>query len=171
MMDIPLSFAQRRLWFLAQAPVASAAYHLPWAVRLRGHLDVPALPRPLDALAARHESLRTRIVTVDGEAFQRIDPPDVGFPVQRHDSRNFGALQREETTTEFDLASGPLARGRLIRCAPDDHVLLLTLHHIIGDDWSLAVLGRELGILSSAFHDGQPDPLPPLPLQYADYAA
>ncbi|WP_207309469.1 non-ribosomal peptide synthetase [Streptomyces kasugaensis] len=175
---LALSFAQQRLWFLAQMQGASAAYHMPQAVRLRGPLDRAALARALDTLVARHEVLRTRLIPAAGAACQRIDPPGAGFPLRVHDLTGeadaeaaLAALQREEATAPFDLARGPLARGRLVTLAEDHQVMLLTLHHIVSDGWSMGVLTREIGALYAAFRRGEPDPLPPLPVQYADYAA
>ncbi|WP_215544475.1 non-ribosomal peptide synthetase [Amycolatopsis sp. CA-230715] len=168
---VPLSFAQQRLWFLAQLDGASEAYHVAEALDLRGELDRDALARALDALVARHEALRTRLVEVDGEAVQVVDPPEQGFALRIDEHAEVAALQREEASTPFDLARGPVVRGRLVVLAPDHHVLLLTMHHIVSDGWSMGVLARELGETYAAFTRGKPDPLPPLPVQYADYAA
>ncbi|ATL25252.1 non-ribosomal peptide synthetase [Streptomyces formicae] len=175
---LELSYAQQRSWFLAQMRTASEAHHLPLAVELEGTLDRTALGRALDALSARHEVLRTRFTTVAGTPFQEIGPADTGFPLAFHDltdrpdaEERLGALQREEATATFDLARGPLARGRLIALGAERHVLLLTLHHSITDARSLSVLTRELGALYTAFTEGAADPLPPLSVQYADYAA
>ncbi|MEU3187609.1 amino acid adenylation domain-containing protein [Streptomyces sp. NPDC006923] len=175
---LALSFAQQRLWFLAQMRGASEAYHMPLALRLRGPLDREALARALDALVARHEVLRTRLVTTEGEAFQRIDPAEVGFACRIDDLTGrpdaeacLAVVRREEATAPFDLARGPLARGRLAVLAADHHVLMLTMHHIVSDGWSMGVLTRELSALYTAFHRGEANPLPPLPVQYADYAA
>ncbi|MGW2817015.1 non-ribosomal peptide synthetase [Streptomyces sp. NPDC001415] len=172
------SFAQQRLWFLSQLRGASEAYHMPLWMMLQGALDHGALSRALDALVARHEVLRTRLVAVAGEAVQRVDPPETGFALLRHDltglpdaDEQLAALQREEAAAPFDLERGPLIRGRLVRLAPHRHALLLTMHHIISDGWSTGVLTRELGALYAAFTQGEPDPLPPLAVQYADYAA
>ncbi|KAB1159166.1 non-ribosomal peptide synthetase, partial [Micromonospora sp. AMSO12t] len=175
---LPLSFAQRRLWFLEHLGRVGHAYHMPLALQLDGRLDHDALRAALDALVARHEVLRTRIVPDGAEAAQRIDPPGAAFPLRLDDltghadaAAALARLQQEESTAPFDLAAGPLFRGRLVALAPDRHVLLLTMHHIVSDGWSLGVLTRELGVLYAAFHEGRPDPLPPLPVQYADYAA
>ncbi|WP_123417576.1 non-ribosomal peptide synthase/polyketide synthase, partial [Pseudomonas brassicacearum] len=175
---LPLSFAQQRLWFLAQLDGASAAYHIPTGLRLRGALDTSALKRALDRIVARHEALRTTFVQAQGqEVEQRIAPVDVGFALQlqalagRADAETeLQALAEEEARQAFDLAQGPLVRGRLVRMADDDHVLLVTLHHIVSDGWSADLLTHELGVLYEAFRQGQDDPLPPLPIQYADYA-
>ncbi|MFB7781070.1 non-ribosomal peptide synthetase [Streptomyces bauhiniae] len=176
--DFPGSFSQRRLWFLAQIPGAGEAYHMPLAYELRGSLDRGALARALDRLADRHEALRTRLIAAGGEVFQRIDPPGRGFPLRVHDligrpdaEARLDALRREEATASFDLARGPLFRGRLLALAADRHVLLVTAHHIVSDGWSTGVFTRELGELYAAFRAGGTDPLPPLPAGYADHAA
>ncbi|MEU6073736.1 amino acid adenylation domain-containing protein [Micromonospora sp. NPDC047074] len=175
---LPLSFAQRRLWFLERLGRVGHAYHMPLALQLDGRLDRDALRAALDALVDRHEALRTRVVADGADAAQRIDPPGGGFPLRLEDltghadaAAALAGLQQEESTAPFDLAAGPLARGRLVVLAPDRHVLLLTMHHIVSDGWSLGILTRELGVLYAAHHEGRPDPLPPLPVQYADYAA
>ncbi len=175
---LPLSFAQQRLWFLAQLGDEHSAYHIPAALRLRGALDPVALARALDRIVARHEALRTTFVLGPDEAAQqRIAPADVGFALRQQDlagqpdaERLLQAVTLEEATAPFDLAHGPLARGRLVRMGEGDHALLLTLHHIIADGWSAGVLTRELGLLYHAFRQGAPDPLPALAVQYADYA-
>ncbi|MET9450561.1 non-ribosomal peptide synthetase [Streptomyces cinerochromogenes] len=174
----PCSFSQRRLWFLAQLPGASEAYHMPLAYELRGPLDRGALIRALDRLADRHEALRARLAAVDGEVFQRFGPPGGGFPLTVHDlagradaEDRLAALRREEATAPFDLARGPLFRGRLVSLAADRHVLLVTAHHIVSDGWSTGVLTRELGALYTAFRAGGDDPLPPPAVRYADHAA
>nr|WP_256261391.1 non-ribosomal peptide synthetase [Pseudomonas gingeri] len=175
---LPLSFAQQRLWFLAQLDAGSSAYHIPAGLRLRGSLDRIALKRALDRIVARHESLRTTFVQLQGQdAEQRIAPADIGFNLQLQVLDGQAEVEEallliaaEESRERFDLLNGPLVRGRLIRMADDDHVLLVTLHHIIADGWSAGVLTRELGMLYEAFRLGTEDPLPALPVQYADYA-
>src|SRR5471032_806619 len=175
---LPLSFAQQRLWFLAQLDGGSSAYHIPAGLRLRGVLDRIALKRALDRIVARHESLRTTFVQLQGhDAEQRIAPADIGFNLQLHvlagqaeAEEELLSIAAEEARESFDLLRGPLVRGRLVRMADDDHVLLVTLHHIISDGWSAGVLTRELGVLYEAFRQGAEDPLPALPVQYADYA-
>ena len=173
----PLSFAQRRLWFVAQMEGAGRAYHIPLNVRLRGELDKRALKLALDRLVARHEALRTAFFLVGGEPVQRIAAADVGFALMEDDLKGEGdpegGLKRlaiEESETPFDLEAGPLARARLIRLADRDHALLVTLHHTIFDGWSTGVLNRELSALYVAFREGRADPLPKLAIQYADYA-
>ncbi|HSU17579.1 non-ribosomal peptide synthetase [Longimicrobium sp.] len=176
---LPLSHAQQRLWFLEQLGDLGPAYHVRSRVRLRGELDRTALVRALDRIAERHEALRTTFAGNDGEPEQRIAPvSDARFPLREHDLREHGdaeqmldRLMADEATAAFDLSRGPLARARLIRLADDDHVLLVTLHHAVSDAWSMGVLTDELGALYAAFRRGERDPLAPLPVQYADYAA
>ncbi len=172
------SSAQQRLWFLAQMEGGNAAYHMPLNLRLRGRLEVPALERAFNQLVNRHEALRTTFVTVEGEGRQRIAAPTaITLPVvdlfgdrTRVEAR-LAQLIDEEGAKPFELGEGPLMRVSLVRLAEDDHVLLLTQHHIISDGWSVGVLTRELGqFYQTALTDGD-EPLPPLPLQYADYAA
>ncbi|MCF4987663.1 amino acid adenylation domain-containing protein, partial [Pseudomonas syringae] len=174
----PLSFGQQRLWFLAKMEGASAAYHMPVGLGLRGELDRAAMQRALERIVARHEGLRTTFIQGDDEQpLQRISPADAGFNLQLHDlqglvdaKEKLQALASEESLQGFDLEQGPLIRGRLIRMAEDHHVLLLTMHHIVSDGWSIGVLTRELAALYAAFSQGQDDPLAPLTLQYLDYA-
>ncbi|MFL5385966.1 MAG: amino acid adenylation domain-containing protein, partial [Longimicrobiaceae bacterium] len=175
---LPLSFAQQRQWFIDQMEGAGAAYHVAWRVRLRGELDRTALARALERIVERHESLRTAFPAVQGEPEQRITPADEhGFTLRDDDLTGCadveGELRRlaaEEFEAPFALAVGPLVRGRLVRMGPDDHALLLTMHHVVSDGWSIGVLARELEVLYTAFSRGEADPLPPLPVQYADYA-
>ncbi|HEX6913304.1 MAG TPA: amino acid adenylation domain-containing protein, partial [Longimicrobium sp.] len=172
---LPLSFAQQRLWFLEQLGGLGSTYHVRQCLRLRGALDRDALVRALDRMVARHEALRTTFALVNGEPEQRIAPETTRFHLVEHDlAGQADALERvtdEEATASFDLEHGPLFRGRLVRLADDDHVLLLTMHHIVSDGWSMGVLMDELGALYGAFRAGAADPLAPLPVQYADYAA
>ncbi|WP_332844255.1 condensation domain-containing protein, partial [Pectobacterium versatile] len=177
---LPLSFAQQRLWFLTQLdPAASQAYHLPAALRLTGQLDRPALTTALDGLIARHESLRTRFTAVNGQPGQQIAPDTLGFSLSCHNLRDLDAAARhsrvsdlaeQEARAPFDLTQGPLIRGQLLQLDDDTHVLLLTQHHIISDGWSIGILARELAALYQAAREGRDAPLPPLPVQYADYA-
>ncbi|WP_394541492.1 amino acid adenylation domain-containing protein [Lysobacter enzymogenes] len=172
---LPLSFAQQRLWFLAQWPGVSAKYHIPLALRIRGELDRAALRRSLDALFARHEALRSVFDAVEGQPRLRLLAADTAFALTEHDldasSPTPAELSRAEAQAPFDLAQGPLIRGRLLTSAADEHLLLLTQHHIVSDGWSIGVLSSELGALYRAFRQGLDDPLPPLPMQYPDYAA
>ncbi|MDE9555583.1 amino acid adenylation domain-containing protein [Xenorhabdus bovienii] len=177
---LPLSFAQQRLWFLSQLdPAASLAYHMSVVLRLTGQLDRDALTTALDRLVARHESLRTRFVLIEGQPCQHIDPADVSFALSCQDlrplnpamhTRRIAELSALEAQTPFDFVRGPLIRGQLLQLTDESHMLLLTQHHIIADAWSVGVLVHELGALYRAALDGHGDPLPSLPIQYVDYA-
>ncbi|MGA4254993.1 amino acid adenylation domain-containing protein, partial [Ralstonia nicotianae] len=174
---LPLSFAQQRLWFLAQMEGGSEAYHIPVGLRLKGELDEDALRRALDRIVARHEALRTCFVTEEGQAVQRVASADVGFALdcvdlqgQADREQALATLSEREANTPFDLAHGPLIRGCLVKLGEQEHVLLITMHHIVSDGWSQGVLARELGALYEAYRSGGEDPLPALPIQYADYA-
>ncbi|WP_323851969.1 non-ribosomal peptide synthetase [Xenorhabdus szentirmaii] len=177
---LPLSFAQQRLWFLCQLdPAASLAYHLPVTLRLTGQLNRQALTLSLNNLIARHESLRTRFVLIDGQPCQHIEPADTGFALSCHDLQQLDPALHDSRVAEiaelearapFDLIQGPLIRGQLLQLADEEHVLLLTLHHIITDGWSVGVLVRELGDYYRAALNNEDVSLPALPVQYADYA-
>jgi amino acid adenylation domain-containing protein len=175
---LPLSFAQQRLWFLDQLEPGSSFYNVGRALRLRGPLDVDALSEALSHIVTRHESLRTSFATENEIPFQRIlDIKSIPLPCSDLSkvSRMKGEaeakrLAAEEINQPFDLSRGPLLRAKLIKLGPDDHVLVLTMHHVAGDGWSLAVLFRELTILYDAFANGKSSPLTALPVQYADYA-
>src|SRR5438445_4253642 len=176
--DLPLSFAQQRLWFLGQMEGASAAYHIPFGLHLKGDLNRTALRRALDRIVVRHEVLRTTFALHDGEPVQEIRVvEESSFRLLEHDlcghnevEAELAALRELEAGASCDLQSGPLIRGRLIRLAEDEHVLLITMHHIVSDGWSMGVPVRELNALYGAFLRGEADPLPELEIQYADYA-
>jgi amino acid adenylation domain-containing protein len=176
--DLPLSFAQQRLWFIHKLEPSSSAYNLPVAVRLSGRLNVAALGRTLGEIVRRHESLRTSFRMRDGQPVQIIAPPaELELPVT-----DLGHLPESERMTEarsrcsedarrpFDLERGPLFRLSLLRLGEEDHVLLFTMHHIVSDGWSMGVLVREVVELYTAFAGGEPSPLPELAIQYADFA-
>ena len=173
-----LSFAQQRLWFLAQMEGVSEAYHISCRAWLRGELDRKALRRALDRIVERHEALRTSFVAVDGEPEQRIRSAEESrFQLQEEElgehvdgEEELERIVGEETSRVFDLEKGPLIRGRLVRAGEQEHVLLITMHHIVSDGWSLGVLYQELGALYGAYKRGEEDPLPALEVQYADYA-
>jgi amino acid adenylation domain-containing protein len=176
---LPLSFAQARLWFIDQLQPGSATYNMPYALRLRGRLDVSALERGLAALAARHEALRTRFPSVDGEPAQVVDPAGP-VHLERVDLSHLSVGAREEAVRAlaaaeaarpFDLAAGPLFRSTLARLGEDEHALVFVLHHIVTDGWSMGVLVREVSALYAAFGEGREPSLPDLPVQYADFAA
>jgi amino acid adenylation domain-containing protein len=180
---VPASFAQQRLWFLERLGGLGNAYHIAGRMRLLGPLDATALRRALDGLVARHEPLRTTFVLVGDAPEQRIAAPETSrFALAEHDLREcaggeaardaeLGRLIAAEADTPFDLERGPLVRAQLVRLADAEHVLLVTMHHIVSDGWSMGVFLRELKALYAAFQRGESDPLPPLTIQYADYAA
>ncbi|KLU16148.1 hypothetical protein AFK69_19165 [Xenorhabdus sp. GDc328] len=175
---LPLSFAQQRLWFLAQFEGISDTYHIPLALRLRGQLDIHAWQQALNHLFARHEALRSVFITVNEQPQVELLPADLGLPMKKHDLRKapemdeqLKRLCEQEAKIPFDLACDPLIRSVLIQLADDEYVFLLTQHHIVSDGWSLGILKSELSALYSACLNQQPDPLPPLVIQYPDYAA
>ncbi|WP_229204836.1 condensation domain-containing protein, partial [Duganella sp. CF458] len=168
--------AQQRLWFLDQLDKEQgAAYHIPAALRLKGRLDVLALQAALDRIVDRHEVLRTVFTRgEDGRAMQSFQQ-DARFALEARDlaasADGLAQAIAQAASEKFDLERGPLVRGVLFRIAADDHVLLVTMHHIVADGWSVGVLLREVAALYGAFSQGQVDPLPPLQVQYADVAA
>ncbi|WP_255484094.1 condensation domain-containing protein, partial [Rhodanobacter sp. A1T4] len=173
-----LSFAQARLWFLDQLELNETFYNMPSATRLTGHLEVEALARTLNEIVRRHEALRTTFVMVDDAPVQVIAPVltlplDIvdlsGLPVTEREAQLRVRLQ-EEVAKPFDLAVGPLIRLNLLRLADQEHVLLMTMHHIVSDGWSMGIVAREMAILYRSFTQGQPSPLADLPIQYADFA-
>ncbi|MBV8367935.1 MAG: amino acid adenylation domain-containing protein, partial [Candidatus Eremiobacteraeota bacterium] len=173
---IPLSFSQERLWFSVQLD-PGRTYHIPFGLPLKGELDANALRRALNEIVARHEPLHTTFAEVDGEPVQRIGAPDAGFRLVEHDLREMpdaaAELQRismAERRSPFDLQAGPLVRGRLVTTADDEHLLAVTMHHLVSDGWSTGVFMRELNALYAAYRAGRPSPLAPLAIQYADYA-
>jgi hypothetical protein len=173
----PLSFGQERLWLLDRLDPGNAAYNTVAALRLTGVLDVPVLARSFTEIARRHAVLRTTFREGDGgRPVQVVGPPR---PAELSLIDLSGTVSRESALREaidaevgqpFDLARGPLHRLRLFRLGAREHVLVATLHHIVSDAWSMAVLGRELTAIHAAFAAGLPSPLAELPLQYADYA-
>ncbi|AGC45642.1 non-ribosomal peptide synthetase [Myxococcus stipitatus DSM 14675] len=176
---LPLSFAQQRLWFLERLEPANASYNVPSALRLEGRLDVPALRRAFDALVRRHESLRTVFgAGDDGQPFQTVlpsaplDVPCVDLSALSASERQEAAarLAAEDGARSFHLGAGPLLRATLLRLSEDDHVLVLTMHHIVSDAWSMGVLVREMAALYEAFAHERPSPLSDLGFQYPDYA-
>ena len=175
----PVSFAQQRIWSLDRLVPGSIAYNNAVALRLRGPLDPQALRRALQEVVDRHEILRTTFHAADdvgvgsGEGFavQIVHRTvQVDLPVVDAEPGEVDRLARAHAREPFALDRGPLLRARLLRCAPGDHVLLINMHHIVSDGWSAGVLVGELGGLYAAFAEGRPSPLPPLPIQYADYA-
>ena len=174
----PLSYAQERLWFLEQLGDLGPAYSIRSILRLSGTLDIAALTRSLEEIQRRHEILRTRIGTAESEGLQVIESAG-SCPLQCLDFSTPGEAEREVRMLEFldqdlsrgfDLTAGPLWRAFLIRLDEREYVLLLNMHHIISDGWSMGVLGRELSTLYTSYVQGRESPLPQLPVQYADYA-
>ncbi len=178
----PLSFAQRRLWFLNQLEPESPAYNMPAAVRLRGTLDAFALALSLGEIVARHEALRTRIVLTGDEPLQAPAPPGLfvlpladlaalpALPGSLREAEGHRLAAQEARLPFADLARSAPCRFRLVRLGPADHLLFATFHHLVMDGWSLGVFVRELSLLYPAFSAGRPSPLPPLRVQYADWA-
>jgi non-ribosomal peptide synthetase component F len=174
----PVSFAQERLWLLDQLEPDRAVYNVPSAVTLPGNVNADVLRRALNEIVKRHEVLRTKFMSVDGKPSQVILPSlNIELPV--HDLRNMSAGQRQaevarlteaEARRPFDLSQGPLLRAQLLRVTNEQNLLLLTMHHIISDGWSVGIFFRELSLLYEAAYRGQRSSLPELPIQYADYA-
>ncbi|KPI15380.1 amino acid adenylation domain protein [Actinobacteria bacterium OK074] len=172
---LPLSSAQQRLWFLHQLDGTSAAYHIPLAWNLTGPVDPEALARALGDLVARHESLRTVYPQTDGVPCQVVLDADAerarpGLPVTETDEAGLSALVDRAVGRPFDLAAEPPLRAELFSTAPDRHVLLVVVHHIAGDGWSLGPLSRDLATAYAARRRGEAPGWTPLPVQYADYA-
>ncbi len=173
----PLSFAQQRLWFLYQLEPASPLYHIPAATRLTGKLDLAALIMSFDELVRRHEVLRTTFSTIDGQPVQVIHPHEpVSVPIvdlsELTEKRRESEAQRltlMEAILPFDITHGPLLRVGVVRMAEDDHIVPVTMHHIISDGWSMGVLIEEVAALYEAFSKGLSSPLADLPIQYADF--
>jgi len=177
-LSFPASFAQQRLWFLHHLDPGTGAYNLPVALRLEGPLDAEALEASVNEILRRHDVLRTTFPVRDGIPVQVVSA-HAPILLQRTDLRHLApaAGEREaarlasaESIRPFDLAAGPVFRATLLRLAVEDHVLILTMHHIVSDGWSVGVLLRELAALYGAYRAGEPSPLPELPIQYADYA-
>ncbi|TWV53937.1 hypothetical protein FRZ03_08210, partial [Streptomyces misionensis] len=175
---IPLSPAQQRLYFLDRLDPGAATYLLPAAWRLTGPLDLPALRAAVTRLTARHEQLRTVFPEHEGIPHQRILPPaadcldvvDATAPPGAEREGRLAAAAHTAALRPFDLAREPAFRATLVRAADDDHVLVLGMHHIVSDGWSLGLIVRDLTELYLAETGGRPADLPELPLDYADYA-
>jgi amino acid adenylation domain-containing protein len=178
MATYPLSFAQQRLWFLYQLAPANPFYNVPAAIRLSGNLHQAALARSFQAIVRRHAALRTHFTTVEGEPVQVIEPY-LDFELAVVDWQTIAPSDRDRVTQQlataeaqrpFNLTTDPLLRVTLLQFAPTESVLLLTLHHIVADGWSLGVLMRELATCYTALVDGRSPHLPTLPMQYTDFA-
>ncbi|MBW4602153.1 MAG: amino acid adenylation domain-containing protein [Calothrix sp. FI2-JRJ7] len=174
---LPLSFAQARLWFIAQLQPGST-YNIFHAIRLKGSLNQTALEQSINEIIRRHEVLRTRLITVDGQPVQMI-VPSLQLSLPLIDLQAFTATEQEakvqqlmeqEAQQPFDLAQGSLLRITLLKLNPEDNVVFFTMHHIVSDAWSMAILLKEVAHLYEAFCNGKASPLPELPIQYADFA-
>ena len=176
--SFPLSFAQQRLWFLEQLEPGLVAYNLGGAVRLQGPLDIACLEKALRTIVARHESLRTTFRTEGDHPVQIVSEANT-FHLPMIDLTGLPAEQREEEALRlasiegqrpFDLVRGPLFRTALYRLGPEHHILMLSMHHIVTDGWSIGVFVRELGAVYDDIREGREPSLPELPIQYPDYA-
>ncbi|MCB0195324.1 MAG: amino acid adenylation domain-containing protein [Anaerolineae bacterium] len=174
----PLTFGQEGIYYVEQYQPDTGAYNIPAVWRLHGPLDLTALSQSLQTIVQRHESLRTYFTIVDGRPKQVIQP-EIEFKLRMVDFRSFSAEQEEDIVTKFitqeterpfDLEQAPLLRGTVLQLAKDRYILLLTLHHLIGDGWSIGVLTQEISAAYAAFKEGQRPQLPDLPVQYADFA-
>jgi amino acid adenylation domain-containing protein len=176
--ELPLSFAQQRLWFLDQLEPGQATYNCPTAMRVTGSLNLPALHQSLNEIVRRHEVLRTAFVDVDGRPAPRVTKTSelclnvVDLQILAPDSREQQVLRlaRAESDRPFDLTQSPLLRVTLVRVGKQEQVVLFTMHHIICDGWSVAVLMKEVMRLYDVYSRGTPSPLPELQIQYSDYA-
>src|SRR5581483_5284740 len=176
--DLALSFAQERLWFIEQMESGTGTYNIPAGVKLEGELKIEALEQSLREVVRRHEVLRTSFIETEGEPRQvvreraelGIAEVDLSGLDAGEQERAIKELQRAESGRGFDLAAGPLIRGRLLRIAEQEQVLLLTMHHIVSDGWSSRIIIEETASLYDSFTEGQPSGLNELPIQYADYA-
>ncbi|MFP2931843.1 amino acid adenylation domain-containing protein [Pyxidicoccus sp. 3LG] len=176
---IPASYAQQRIWFIQQLEPNSTAYHIPLAISLKGPLEVSSLERALTELVRRHEVLRTTFTSHHGELVQQVHAP-ASVHLPQVDATGHTPEARQSVLdaqagldgrTPMDMGTGPLLRCTLLRFAPDDHVLLLSVHHLVVDGWSVGLLVRELATLHAAFAASKPSPLPEPELQYADFSA
>ena len=174
----PTSFAQARLWFLNQLASGNPFYNVSTALRLTGRLNLTALEQTFNEIVRRHETLRTTFVLMEGQPIQAISPT-LTIPLPLIDLRHLSATEREIqarqlTTTEaqrpFNLTTDPLLRVTLLQLDEAEYLLLINLHHIVADGWSIGVLIRELGAFYTAFLEEKPLLLPELPIQYADFA-
>ena len=175
---LPLSWAQKRLWFLDRLQPGSDFYNVVLACELHGDLNVPVLERSLREIIRRHGALRTRFVVEDGEPVQKVED-SIEFRLQRLSlSNQEGAANtrkqaqeiiKQEVSKPFDLESAPLLRGVLIRMGEREHILALSIHHIVVDEWSMGILQQEMALLYAAYVQGQESPLQEMPLQYAEY--
>jgi len=176
--DVPLSFAQQRLWFFEQLMPGTAVYNMSFPLRLKIPVNHAALHKSINEIVRRHEALRTTFQTVDGKPLQVVAPalslelPLIDLRSQPEEDREteLARLVAADGLTPFDLTAGPLLRVRLVRMDLQDYALLIAMHHIVSDSWSINIFFQEFGALYAAFASGQPSPLPELPIQYGDFA-
>jgi amino acid adenylation domain-containing protein len=176
--ELPLSFAQQRLWFIDQLEPDGVLYNSPFAAMLTGHLKIDAFERTLTEILSRHEVLRTTFELINGRPVQVIHPPakvelpviDLSYVSVERREEEAMRLAREEAVQPFVLSQGPLLRVKLLRLNENRHMVLLTMHHIVTDEWSMGVFVNEVATLYTAFARSEPSPLPELPIQYADFA-
>src|SRR5581483_2073278 len=181
----PVSFAQQQLWFLDQWATGSPFYNIPVVLRLEGPLAIGVLEQSIEEIVRRHEILRTTFRNIDGQPVQVITPaplphqgadrlwtiPVVDLELLSKDAQesHLRLLAGQESQQVFDLSHGPLLRTYIVRLHAEEHLFLLTIHHIVSDAWSIGVIFKELAALYVAFSSGRPSPLPELPIQYADF--
>ena len=176
--DLPLSFAQERIWILNEIENKNATYNIPFSLQLRGNLNDKALEQSIQTLLQRHETLRTCFNDREGTPIQIIESKidfslpieTVEFPTKKQQMKHVEKLAIKEAREPFDLKHAPLIRARIVRINAQSHVLLMTMHHIISDGWSIEIFMRELSLLYQAYNQGKPNPLPELPIQYLDFA-
>lgn len=176
--ELPLSFAQQRLWFLQQLMPEDPFYNMGWGLRLTGALDDVALEVSLQKIIARHETLRTCFVTVQGRAVQQVAPSlewhlgrvDLSTVVPEQAQGVARQLLRAEAVRPFDLGKAPLFRALLIKLAEDSYILWVAMHHIVSDGWSMGILLHESAVLYQSLVSGEPAPLPELSIEYVDFA-
>lgn len=173
----PLWFLQQRLWVEDPVHSDSAIYNLPLNLRIQGRLDHEAVDRSLTEIVRRHEILRSSFFVADGQLIQKVSAfeplktsvVDLSHLEEHLREDKAREMVREETLKPFDLSSGPILRGKLLRVAADDHILVLTTHHLVCDDWSAGIFRQELSALYQAFSEGKPSPLPDLAFTYSDF--
>ncbi|MGE5432087.1 MAG: non-ribosomal peptide synthetase, partial [Syntrophomonadaceae bacterium] len=174
----PASYAQQRLWFLDQFEPGSPYYNIPSAMRIRGNFSTTVFKNVIDEIVRRHESLRTNFSAIDGKPVQIISPKaDIPFLVidlmdkkEEEKEKEIISLLREKARYSFNISNEPLIRITVLELAPSEHVVLIVMHHIISDGWSMGVLVQEISTLYNAYSEGRPSPLPELKIQYADYS-
>ena len=175
---LPLSFSQEHQWFIEQFNPNSPLYNLPNIVRMKGHLNIDALEKSFTEIVNRHEVLRATFTLLDGQPVQMFSPPqsltlpilDLSHLNEEDREYQFKQLASEDSRRSFNLSTGPLYRASLLQLSDEEHILLINFHHIVFDAWSSGVLVREFTALYNAFNNGQPSPLPKLPIQYIDFA-